>query len=154
MSRDRKIGWLPGVVMLLGGLAVLFGAWQIHLSVRSTGWPHTTGVVTRAYVSPYGGNPRGYYQAIVLFRYTVNGTTYESRRIRAVELFSNKPTELKRLVDTYPPGSEVTVYYNPADPGYALLLPGLQGGLREFAALIAGAFMVIAGIVAKLLMNR
>lgn len=154
MSRNRNIGWLPGVIVLLGSLAVLLGAWQLYLSARSTGWPHTTGVVTRAYVSPYGGNPRGYYQAIVLFRYEVNGTTYESRRIRAIELFSNKPTELQQLVGAYPPGSQVVVYYDPADPGYGLLLPGLQGELREFAALIAGAFMVIAGIVTKFLMNR
>lgn len=154
MSRERKIGWLPGVIMLLGSLAVLFGGWQIYLSVRSNAWPHTTGVVTRAYVSPYAGNPRGYYQAIVLYRYEVNGTTHESRRIRAVELFSNKPTEMQRLVGAYPPGSEVVVYYDPADPGYALLLPGLQGELREFSAILAGGFMLIAGFVAKSLINR
>lgn len=154
MSRNRNIGWLPGVIVLLGGIAMLLGGWQIYLSVRSTGWPTTTGVVTRAYVSPYAGNPRGYYQAIVLFRYEVNGTAYESRRIRAVELFGNKPTEMQRLIRAYPPGSEVVVYYDPADPGYALLLPGLQGELREFAAILAGGFMLIAGFVAKSLINR
>lgn len=154
MSRRKNIGWLPGLIMLLGAIAMLLGARQIYLAVRSNDWPHTTGVVTRAYVSPYAGNPRGYYQAIVLYRYEVNGNTYTSRRIRAVELFSNKPTELEDFVSAYRPGSDVVVYYDPGSPEYALLLPGLQGTLREFAAIIAGAFMLAAALLAKLLIKR
>ena len=144
---------LPGIIMLLGIAAILSGVYQIHLAVRSGDWPQTTGMVTRAYVAPYSGNPRGYYQAIVQYRYEVDGIAYTSRRIRAVELFSNNLTELERLVKGYQPGSEVVVYHDPKNPDYALLLPGLQGTLREFAAIIAGGFMLAIALVAKSLMR-
>jgi hypothetical protein len=49
------------------------------------------------------------------------------------------------VVDRYPEGNTVRVFYDPADPTAAVLEPG--AGLGAYIPLGAGIFMVVAGIV-------
>jgi Protein of unknown function (DUF3592) len=66
-----------------------------------------------------GKGPRNL--ADVTYAYEVNGTSYESSRIRFGQGRTRFRSQAEELVGRYPAGSDVDVHYNPADPGVAVL---------------------------------
>ena len=66
-----------------------------------------------------------YYQPVVKFTYEVEGKTFKSNRIMFGEvssLYGNLPIE---IVQKYPEGKNVIVFYNPYKPQEAVLETGL-----------------------------
>lgn len=88
-------------------------------------WPTAKATIARSemHVEP-GNNPR----ALIEFTYPVGERTYQSNRLRVRGNTENNRTEVTALVEKYPVGSEVTAYYNPADPAEAFLESGVDGG--------------------------
>lgn len=107
-----------GIVLLVMGLIILLGAVKLHFqSSASSGWSSEFGVVIVSEINT--GNSH------VVYSYTVHGVRYESDRR---SFFSEGAIEgedyAEEIVLQYPVGKEVTVYYNPDDPGDAVLEPG------------------------------
>jgi hypothetical protein len=121
-----------GVVLLLGAaLAYLFRQRTAAKQAASVAWPTVQGEVTRAWVHSFRDNNQNLqYMARVKFAYEVQGRRHESERIawggRASAATSG---EAQTLVDRYPTGSPVAVYYNPQKPKEAVLEPAETGGL-------------------------
>lgn len=66
------------------------------------------------------------YQPVTKYSYTVDGDLYTSTRIRLVEevpVFDTREEAVATAERSYPVGSSVQVYYDPEDPGSALLDP-------------------------------
>jgi hypothetical protein len=61
--------------------------------------------------------------AYVLYEYEVQGQTYQSTQIKAGDRFirSGSSRDAYQTVDQYPPGTLVTVYYDPANPAESAL---------------------------------
>lgn len=90
-------------------------ATQILSDARS--WQSTTGTITKSRVEVSGGEMTSISPRIV-YEFTVNFQIYQGNQIRAGEKFWAPRTseEIYDLVDQYPIGKSVTVYYDPENP--------------------------------------
>lgn len=85
-------------------------------------WPSTHGTVTKSRVQVSGGE----YTTVtphVEYQYDIGGTMYASTRIRAGDAIMTKTTAESAydIVERYPVGAEVVVYYNPDNPAESAL---------------------------------
>src|SRR5262245_9024358 len=88
-------------------------------------WPSAPGVVLSSFVnteSSYDSTSNSEttsYHPHVTYEYDVNGQRYRSERLKASDGFYRAgmlPGNAQAVVDRYPPGAQITVYYNPANP--------------------------------------
>ncbi len=108
-----------GGVVAVVDAAVAYG---VRTAIRSADWTPTDGVVTRSELK------FGRKNAVSLdlaYSYTADGQRLTGREYQpGPHLF---PSEKWRAVHAeLPVGTRVTVYYNPADPAEAVLVPGLK----------------------------
>ncbi len=94
--------------------------------VASQSWPSTTGTVIRAFAetSSSGDGIISYYPRII-YEYEVDGQRYQGKDLRASDRFMTKgmpQIKVMEIVDQYPAGTQVVVYYNPANPAEAALV--------------------------------
>jgi len=117
---------IPAVV--IGGVVYLIakrGQQARATNQASLSWLSTQGRVLKSRVEVSGGDyvsvtPRVYYE------YEVGGVSYQGDRIRAGDIymrFSRRggQEDAYKVVDRYPEGAEVTVYYNPENPAESAL---------------------------------
>lgn len=85
-------------------------------------WPSTTGEVLKSRVQVSGGDHTT-VSPYVLYHYQMGGMDFSGTQIRAGDQFFQSYTSSQSydVVDKYPVGSKVTVYYNPKDPTQAAL---------------------------------
>jgi hypothetical protein len=105
-----------------GVCLVVFGGYLRILSLRSRGWPVTSGVITDSrWRTRISGGREEKTAAEIRYRYTVGGQIYRGDVISYGEmLFASDEGRLQR----YPQGAAVEVHYDPHDPGLAVLESG------------------------------
>ena len=91
------------------------------LSDAST-WVTTRGKIIKSRVEVSGGEITSVFPRIV-YEFTVNSQTYQGQQIQAGEQFwaSRTSEAAYDLVDQYPVGSEVTIFYDPVNPANCAL---------------------------------
>ncbi len=142
---------------LFGFIAlVLFGVatWLLIPAVRefkqaraSRSWPSVPGKIVSAsvvYTAPINTDMdsrirRGTYRPVLEYDYEVNGKSYRANhRVFGDEAIAyGTSNRAEAIIDDYPAECAVQVYYDPTDPGNAVLLPGRTGAVLN--ALVAGA---------------
>jgi len=92
------------------------------LRITAKNWTSTTGKVITSRVEVSGGEHTSVYPRIV-FEYHVYGKKYTGSQIKAGDIHWASYTSRASydMVDKYPIGSEVTVYYDPENPQQAAL---------------------------------
>jgi hypothetical protein len=111
----------------LGGMLLLFGGFDRHLSVSSRDWPVTSGTITQSYVRTKHDSLLGRSLekgAMITYRYTVAGRTYNG----GPASFGRMSGSNAEIVRRYPLGSVVEVHYDPEHPDLAVLEPGAGRG--------------------------
>ena len=137
-SADRVIGKGCGVAVLI----VFVGFWSVitlifdillgslmYKQIRANEFPSTTGVIVESSTERTGRRGRregSSEQAHIRFEYTVDDRPYESNQWR-YDSFGTSGRLAREIVARFPKGSERPVYYNPANPAEAVLVPGLLG---------------------------
>lgn len=118
----------------------------VWFSVRSRSWPTTTGKVKRSSVEEVGKQYRESFQ----YEYTVDGSNYVSNVISFLDLFllvfmngTRSRRTAKHIVDRYPTGSEVTVYYDKKNPKRAVLETNVW---NINVVIIALALIIMGGV--------
>jgi Protein of unknown function (DUF3592) len=96
---------------------------------KASRWPATKGTVINSIVQAIKKNPTDpdydssdtevFNQPLVEYEYTVNGRKLRGSRITIGDKTSGY--ELESILDRYPVGTTVTVYYDPANPKNAVL---------------------------------
>jgi len=117
------------VFMLLGGSALLaFGAYRLYYGYASKKWPTTQGLVLLSHVKKGRGSKsnRTTYKAVVSYSYKVKNKTYEGSRVSFGDGASSNHKVACKLVDMFPKGKTIKVYYKPEDPENAVLVPGIH----------------------------
>jgi hypothetical protein len=86
-------------------------------------WLSVTGTVLMSSVQWGSGSNGGSSYPVVVYQYTVHGQSYQSQTIKAGEQYLNVRVmgQAQATVARYPIGSNVTVYYNPANPAESAL---------------------------------
>ncbi len=159
---------------LLGALVlgvVFFGLGAIFVGVGINGyregqetksWPSTTGHVISADVDEKIETRRDMndrqrteytYTPAVRYEYTVGERTYLGHRVKADD-YGGSPDRAYGIVNRYPAGSDVTVFYNPDEPDQAVLETGadtmgvyLFGGIGALFAVIGLASLTAAAVL-------
>ena len=87
-------------------------------------WPATQGTILSSRLKwRRGPDHRDEQYSEVIYRYEVNGASYQGQVVKAGEQFVKirLPGENQEVVARYPTGATVTVYYNPTNPADAAL---------------------------------
>jgi hypothetical protein len=101
-------------------LVAIFGGifwWSAQKRKQQASWPSTLGVITDSRmerINVGGGGSED--KSVIGYRYQVGGTSYASYRVKAGFLPGGQT-----LLNRYPVGKQVEVFYNPQNPNDAAL---------------------------------
>ncbi len=148
------------VLIGLGAIAIAIGAVLYTVQLRqglradaSKKWPRASATVTASAVEK-SPEHRWRYRAALQYSYRVGGKDYQSSRV-----FwggnEGRQKHMASVVETYPAGGKVRVFYDPENPAEAVLDPIQHTGSRQvalyaLAMITLGLFTVTGGIYALL----
>ncbi len=110
------------VLALIGGMA----AFSKARNKAALDWPTVEGeIVHSEATSKWSTDSQGHavmrYKADIHFRYTVDGKTYDGKRITFLSAIIDTAAKAQALCDRYPLGARPPVYYNPKKPEDSVL---------------------------------
>ena len=113
-------------VLVLGGIGYFLYKRNQQSGVArqiAQSWPSTSGRGLMSSVQWGSGSHSGTSYPVVVYQYTVNGQSYQSQIIKVGEQYLNVRVmgQAQVTVALYPIGTNVTVYYNPANPAESAL---------------------------------
>ena len=171
-EKPRWYGYVFLLAYLMLFVAFVFladGAWRAYVQyVETTKWlPAEAQVIASSVEFSYGYDGKIYgkkYRARCLLRYEVNGLAYNTEMFagsivfvsgRQIELTKPKVTVVmqREWVRLHPPGSFLTVHYDPADP-HRISLVGADAGLQKTTPaeqLFIGQGLFLSGMALLLL---
>lgn len=151
---------LAGAIFLLLGLGVSYYGYRLIRRARaSSEWPAARGQIESSAVDVEKERERDSdgnvhydtkYVPRIVYRYQVEGTDYYGEQLSYGSTSSGNASWAYRIRDQYPPGTEVSVYYDPGNPQEAVLQPGAKWttyivlGIGVLFALTGG--LILTGI--------
>jgi hypothetical protein len=149
-DKNRVMMWVfggLGLLILLGGLGfMLYDRQQI---AEARDWPSVQGRIDFAQVETErryrNGRNRTRYVPQVRYSYAVGGTAYTNDDIWLTGSHSYSTHEnAAEVLQPYPVGAPVQIFYSPADPRRSALLREGNMGLWVFLLLMGAAFLGVA----------
>lgn len=143
------------IFVLIGGFFLYEGTVEFIESTESAHWPIAQGVVENSTVERYKGssgsprrtgNRKPTYGVRIDYRYQVNGVEYSSNRYSISSTSSQDQEKYLKIVEEYPRGKQIDVYYNPESPERAVLIPGSTSA-NWFKPVFSLFFIGIGGLV-------
>ncbi len=127
------------------GVTVFFGWPMYQRAQASLSWPTADGTVVSSELATRTVKLKKKYCPVVSYTYTVNGTERTSKNIWAMTGdYSSDREQQQAVLDNYPVGATVKVYYDPAQPDVAVLEPGVTS--LVYVVLGACGAVFLAGI--------
>ena len=134
------------------GVGVGFSIYGYHVlqnAKASVKWPTAKGIITVSKVvksestTGTGTNKRRTvsYHAKIHFKYSVNGKSYTSNNVT----FGQSTKAAGKIVNHYPTGKKVSVFYNPENPKVAVLEPGISTASYLFLGF--GILFALIGLI-------
>lgn len=141
--------WLvSGLLILLGLIFLIVGLVSNSRAKKALSFPITRGTILTTGVNTYTDTTNGIrnttYEPVVTYQYSLMGQDYTGNRIR-YGANRMKHDEAYQIIEKYPVGLQVNVYYNPDKVKDATLEPVAQGS-KVF--IILGLIMVAFGVAA------
>jgi protein-S-isoprenylcysteine O-methyltransferase Ste14 len=156
-----------GLPMLVVAGVVAAQAWRGQLRANvARDWPQTTGQVVWSGI--YETKVREYrrvgvsrtrwatrYGPRVVYTYTIDGVRHQAERLQmGWALVFSEASGAEQTAARYPAGSQVTVYYNPANPAEATLDRRIGWGTRMLWLVALGVVLATIIILAFLIVSR
>lgn len=133
-----------------GVCLIAWSGYEIKGSRESGSWPSAQGTITSSGMSKRttrdsNHRTRTTYYPKIGFHYTVDGRKYAGSRIQ----FGTGETGgsmkwAQKVVNKYPSGKKVNVYYNPQEPNYGVLEAGITW--RSIIFLLSGILFFTVGV--------
>lgn len=124
------------LLLFAGTITLAVFVKELLILLRTGRWPVAEGMVTVSEVVRVDDGESIVYRPLVKCSYQVAGTGYVTEALHPG--FGNHSSSFewrwRRVVDRYPTGTEVRVFYNPADPSEAYL--SKANALSAIAALL------------------
>lgn len=115
----------PIPFLLIGAVTCYFGWQNLERAKQSSNWPTAAGIIQHSSVEYHRSDDGGgTYHAELYYDFDVQGTTYSGDRVAFGDYGSSDASHARRIVNKYPKGKEVTVYYLPKNPEVTVLEPG------------------------------
>lgn len=115
-----------GIFLLLSLGWFIFSIVRDVKAIQALSWQPVEGTVISgevAAVSSSKGASKS--KPVIRYTYTVDGADYESDRYSST-VARGPAIWAKEIVDGYPAGSDITLYYDPRNPSKSVIDPGLQ----------------------------
>jgi hypothetical protein len=132
------------IVFVVGVMLLMRGMIDYREALLSADWPSVPGSITDSYVkissSAKGGTT---YSARISYTYSVHGKQYTGSKINFGALLTSL-AGAQGIVDRYPVGKSLTVFYNPNDNSAAVLEPGYASGVW-FSPGVGGVTAFVGG---------
>lgn len=146
MKREHGFILFSLFLIIIGIVLIVLGSNELALARDSEDWPSTTGIVVETHIiEDYDSDDeRYYYYADVNYEFSVDGINYTSDDIYVGTGFGRYYSEslAEGVLEDYPVGSEVIVYYNPAN---SALIPGVKA--THYSGITGGILLIlISGI--------
>jgi len=147
MRLERKTGYFIAFLFLtvFGIVLAGFGIVLFQQTASAEKWPTTDGIIFHSTVDSYREHDSTMHKPLVQYKYTVNGVNYSSNRVRFGVISTSDGGYANEVVNRYPVGKTVKVYYNPDNPSEALLEPGITW--IEYLPILFGLIFILIGIV-------
>lgn len=143
------------VVLLVFGLIIGgVGLYRYNLGKKSAAWPAVKGKMTYARAVPTTVNKKQEYRLSVKYRYTVDGKFYIGERVTASDNYQKTRSSANDVLKKYPVGGEVSVYYNPANPGSSVLKTGVNKNVSLPLGIAAICFLLAVAIIVSELKKK
>ena len=128
----------------IGIYILVLGRRSMQVGTASLTWPRTRG---RILTSEVKRGAKGGARADITYGYSVAGQSHTGSRVNS-SLGGSNLNESSRIVKANPVNSDVTVFYNPANPTEAVLEPGAKGGSTTpfLAALMFVGSLAMVGV--------
>lgn len=137
----------------IGALILLLALAFQHQVRLARSWPAASGEILSAESEAYrawtrvGSDSlvrRTFYRPVIVYTYTVGGREYTADRVTlGGQAGWSSSRFFQRSLAKYPPGSPVTVYYNPSNPSEAVLERRVWG-----SRLLVGLGLLLLGLAA------
>ena len=109
---------------------------------QARSYPSVSGEIIHSDVRRDAGNEGNSFRADVRFRYTVNGAEFTGQRLHFFGFHENNPVLIKGVIEHFPIGKQVEIFYNSDDPSDSALSRTLDG-LPLFMLLLLTPFNLI-----------
>ncbi len=106
---------------------LVFGIRTLILAEASRSWPTVRGKISVSEMGVHSDEKNTTYSADVVYDYTVHGTQYTGSRVAFGLISTSSTSRARRILNRYPRGKEVVVYYDSSDPEESVLEPGIHG---------------------------
>ena len=145
--------YLISLAVIALGLSFIFlvpqGYQRYRLQSQASSWPYTTGEVISAEVivdERGAGFQDDLVQPKIVIQYIVDNRQYVTREIyfNQSTSWSSSGDYAEAMTEKYPPGAQVPVFYNPAEPSVAVL--DTSAVWFTYIMMGLGAIFVIFGI--------
>ena len=150
MSAMRLVAF--GFFTLFGVVWTAISVYVLARSRRSESWSRAVGTVVSTEVKRvHSGNPSTgtgslTYEPSIQYEYSVGGSKYANATYAMAPLpWTADPAPADAIVKQHPVGGQVTVFYDPSNPGDSALVAGTSRGNWYF--LLMGAVFVAAGLL-------
>jgi hypothetical protein len=107
--------------------SILYGSWNLVEGRASLRWPQIQGVVLSTRVTRHYGRYADTYTPDIAYCYQVAGTTYTAHRVAFPGPSFHQATAAQAIIDRFPAGKAIPVFYSPDLPGRSVLEPGTPG---------------------------
>lgn len=145
MNHFRDLSWLFRLLLVAAACASAWWGTKVIRQAATLGYSVTQGVVLDSYATAHRSKSGVSHTAHVLYTYTLAAQTHTSQRFSYAH---NGPDAYgKDWAEAHQPGSDVTVYYDPSNPGQAVLRQGLMWRDPIAFAISLAALFLSGGIV-------
>lgn len=121
--------------LIIFGIIFIVGGWLLYVHVgvplaeeakASETWPAIQGEITYSDIRESESDGTTMYSAEINYYFTVENKSYSGNRISLTSGNSSTSSlrEVKKDLQKYPVGADVTIYYDPELPNNAVLEPG------------------------------
>lgn len=111
---------------------------------QAASWPATLGAVTLSTLQMRHSSDGSTPYPVVHYAYQVMGQPYQGSKVRPGPDVGGSGA--RKVVDRYPVGAQVMVYYNPEKPSEALLERGTPGFIKLFWIILIALDIFLCGL--------
>ena len=134
--------YLKWIVFFVGLSFINHVKEDLYYAYKSSSWTPVQGMILESALatpSPEKDRPQTYVPEIT-YRYEVSGKKIRNNRVSFEREFRDK-SQAASIVEKYPRGKPVTVFYNPSSPSQAVLEPGIK--ISALITSCTGALMAL-----------
>ncbi len=116
---NQYLSLLGLFLIVAGAFLVIFNSEKMEKVLALKKWPVTTGVIVSSKVVG-----KRAFRPDIKYKYTINNKSYSDTTFLHVPGFggrSNRLDAAEKIVQGFPPGTSVTVHYNPTNPQQSVL---------------------------------